>query len=139
MFLPDRLDDWPERLAVTLARHRLCAFAWGSFDCATLFSDAVRAVTGMSPFDGLEPWRSQRSALRVLVGAGATSVQDYLAQRLPAIPVSSLRRGDVGHAGSTEPLCCPAIVTGAEAVSRDERGWIVVPISALTVAYKVGR
>lgn len=138
MFQPPRLPDWPERLEREIARHRTCAFAWGSFDCATLFSDVARAVAGCSPFDGIDPWPSERAALRALARAGAATVHDYIAARLPAAPVLHLRRGDVGYTAARHPLCCPAIVTGSEAVSRDSTGWIVVPLTHLVCGYRVG-
>lgn len=139
MFIPERLPDWPTRLERAIARHRTCAFAWGSFDCATLFRDATRAVTGSSPFDDLEPWPSERAALRVLARARAASVREFVAGQLPQVAPLQLRRGDVGFTAACHALCCPAVVVGNEAVSRDEQGWIVVPITHLTIGYRVGR
>ena len=39
-----RLDDWPERLHAVVLRHMQHGFAWGSYDCATLFADADNSM-----------------------------------------------------------------------------------------------
>lgn len=139
MFDPERRPDWPERLALALSEHRAGPFAWGQYDCATLFSDAVFAMTDADPFEGLGHWRSANDALRILARTGALSVKDFLDSRLPRIAPAAARRGDVGYLASYDTLTCPAIVVGAAAVSRTETGWLLFPISELTTAYRIGR
>lgn len=139
MFEPDRLPDWPDRLVSVVARHRDAAFAWGDFDCATLFAEAVHSVTGEDPFGGLGPWQSERDALRILAATGSDSVKGFFDARLPLVHRSELRRGDAGYAATAERLSCPVIVLGAEAVSRDHAGWVVLPVSLITTAYRIGR
>lgn len=133
-----RLPDWPERLAAVVAWHRRHDFAWGRFDCGTLFSDAATAVTGDDPLGGFT-WTNEREALRFLVTHKAPSMIEFVARGFDEIVPSDARRGDVGWTELTGPLVCPAIITGAEAVSRDQNGWIVIPREQITRAFKVGR
>lgn len=139
MFEADRIEGWPDRLDRALAHHRAQTFELGSSDCAMVFLDAVRALTGQRPFDHLGPWASERAGLRALAASGVESVREYLDQHLPRVHPSAARRGDVGYSAATHPLCCPAVITGAEAMSRDEAGWIVFPRSLLTHCYRIGR
>lgn len=133
-----RRPDWPERLNRALAEHRKGAFEWGQFDCGILFSDVVWAMTDTDPMEVFGRWRTEHEALRAVVRSGHSSVKAYLDSVLPQIPVARARRGDVGYAEGVTPISCPAIVTGAEAQSRDERGWLVFPTSRLTTAYRIG-
>jgi len=139
LFDPERRRDWPERLALAIREHRKGAFEWGQYDCATYFSDVVFAMTDADPFEALGTWRSATAALRILARTGAGSVKEYLDARLPSVSVAELRRGDAGFLAEFEPLTCPAIVIGAEALARAESGWIVFPISRLATGYRIGR
>lgn len=132
-----RLEAWPDRLISVIEWHRRHAFAWGRFDCATLFSDACNAVAGFDPADGAT-WQSERDAIAFLNRHDARSVFDFVVARFEPIPVALARRGDVGFTADRKAVTCPAIITGAEAVSRDLDGWISVPRDLLTVAFKVG-
>lgn len=138
LFDPERRPDWPDRLALAIAEHRAGAFQWGEYDCATFFSDVAFAMTDADPFEGLGRWRSASDALRLVVGTGSLSVKEYLDRRLPQIPPAQARRGDVGYLAAFETLTCPFVVVGAEAMSRAENGWVVVPLSHLATAYRIG-
>lgn len=123
----------------TIARHQAAPFAWGRYDCATLFGDVVEAVTGGNPIARHGPWFSARMALKQLRLAGAQDARSFVAMHLPRVDASAARRGDVGYpAGAIAALQMPAVVVGAEAVSRDERGWIVFPRSLLVECFAVG-
>ena len=134
-----RLDDWPERLAAVVACHRAAEFGWGTFDCATFFADAVQAVCGEDPFNGHGCWASERDALRVLARTKCRSVKECCDARFPIIPASMAQRGDAGYHAAFEPLSCPLVVVGVEAVSRTEAGWLIVPTRLLTTVYRIGR
>lgn len=134
---PARMPDWWERLLAVFAWHRAHAFAWGRFDCATLFSDAGTAVIGIDPLGGYV-WRNEREALKGLALHGVTSMAAYVAQRFAEIPPAEARRGDVGFAREAAPLSCPYIITGATAEGRDTRGWLIVPRTMLVRTYRVG-
>lgn len=133
-----RRPDWPERLAFAIAEHRKGAFEWGQYDCGTLFSDCVYAMTDADPLEPFGQWRSKFTGLRCLAKTGCRSVQEAVAERFEEVPVLQARRGDVGFVAGSGPLTCPVIITGADAISRNEAGWISVPIDLLTVAYRVG-
>lgn len=138
MIRAGRLPDWSERLFACLVAHQGRPFVWGETDCATLFADAVAAVTGADPLAAHRPWDSQRAAGRVLLRSGCASVLAFVERHFDEIVPADARRGDIGFTTAAHPLMSPAIVTGAEAVSRDETGWLVLPRSALVRAFKVG-
>lgn len=133
-----RAPDWPDALLATLERHRAADFAWGVTDCATLFRDCVLAVTGFDPLCEFERWESERDALRLISGAGFGSMRKFCDSRFPAMPVAFARRGDLVLPEGAPPLMCPAVVTGADAVSRDPSGWVVAPLGVMAYAWRVG-
>lgn len=133
-----RRGDWPDALIATLERHRLQPFAWGSYDCATLFSECVEAVAGFDPLRDFERWNGDRAALRIMAGAGFASMHAFCDAHFPAVSVARARRGDLVLPPASPPIMCPAVVTGAEAVSRDTSGMIVAPLIAMAHAWKVG-
>lgn len=133
-----RREGWPDGLFATIARHRRAPFVWGETDCATLFADCVAAVTGVNPLSEINGWSSEAEALKRLSDQGFTSMAEFCDNRFPTIPVSAARRGDLVLPASPPPLMCPAIVTGAEAVSRDRSGWVVAPLGLMAFAWKVG-
>ena len=133
-----RLENWPERLLTTVERHRAAEFDWGVYDCATLFAEAVEAVTGTDPLQRFRPWISERSARMKMIKGGWKDMKSFCRDHFTEIPPSMAGRGDLGFPAQTVNLTCPGIIVGAHAVSRDEKGWIVVPTSLLTMAFKVG-
>jgi hypothetical protein len=133
-----RRDDWPERLEGVIARHRAAPFNWGVTDCATLMSEAVDAVAGFDPMAAYKPWSSEVAAMRRLSETGFRTVAEWASHMFEQQPVSFARRGDLVIGGATMALSCPAIVIGAEAVSRDHNGFVVAPLSAFTSSLKVG-
>jgi len=135
---PERLPDWPERLFDTIQRHQASPFAWGVCDCGTLFAESVVAVTGCDPREG-STWTSRLGALRFLKTRSVPDMLTFVAERFDEIVPADARRGDVGFAVVRGSLTCPAIITGAEAVSRDDDGWIVMPRALIVRAFKVGR
>lgn len=133
-----RLDDWPERLMATIAVHQAAPFTWGQHDCATFFADCVAAVSGVDPFAEFRPWTSEHSALRALAKSGSASVAEFVAQNFDEIVPADARRGDIGWVGEPTALACPAILVGAVAMSRDDRGFIVFSRALITRAFKIG-
>lgn len=137
--LRQRQDGWEARLTDLIAREQAKPFVWGGHDCATLAVAAVRAMTGDDISAGLPPWFSAASAARALRFAGAASAEAFFSACLPAIPPAEARRGDLVYAaGPIEPLTCPAVLTGMEAQSRTEAGWIVFPRALVVRAFRVG-
>ena len=135
-----RLDDWADRLMLTIAGHQAMPFAWGRADCATLFGDCVWAMTGVDPLKPFRPWDNPRSAAHALFRAGAPDCAAWVATILPQIAPAQAQRGDFGYAsGPRDRLQFPAVITGAEAMSRNETGWVVFPRSLVTQAFTIGR
>jgi len=139
MFSGQRRSDWPERLEFALSEHRKGAYQYGQFDCAVLFSDVVWAMTDVDPFEEAGKWHSEFGALKALARTGHNTVKSFCDAKFEAIAPSMARRGDAGYVEAIHPLLCPAIVIGAEAITRDEKGgWIRFPASQLTTAYRIG-
>ena len=134
-----RREDWADRLSALIATEQATPFQWGHHDCATLAFAAVREMTGADLGFMLPPWFSAFSAARTMKHAGAPSATEYFSRFLADIPVAMARRGDLVLIGDAiDPLNCPAILTGAEAQSRNETGWVVFPRTLATRAFKVG-
>lgn len=133
-----RLPEWPEALSFTVGEHRKHAFTWGQWDCATFFADAVFGISGTDPFADIARWDSESGAMKSMLRAGYRSVQAFLDDRLPRIAPSAAQRGDCGYTSAVGALSCPLVIVGAHAVSRTEHGWIMVPVSRLEFAYRIG-
>ncbi len=131
-----RLPDWADRLVVAIETQRRAPFAWGAADCATLYGAAIEALTGEDPLATYRPWRDETSALRAVLSAGCRSAADFVAMTMVSIHPSRAARGDVGYCAGLRPrLAFPAIIMGAEAVSRDESGWIIIPRGLISEAW----
>ena len=138
MFTGKRRDDWPERMNFALQQHQTLPYIWGQSDCGIIFSDVVWAMTDVDPMEVFGQWHDQQSALMAVLRSGCRSVKDFLDQQHEQIPVAQARRGDAGYSSHFDTLTCPAIVVGAEAVSRDHTGWIHIPVSQLETVYRIG-
>ena len=92
-----RFPDWQERLATLLDERRAMPFSWGTNDCCTLACDAVLAMTGHDPAEGLRAHRSAQEAAEVLRAHGG--VLGLANDRLgPAIVPALAQVGDVAMA-----------------------------------------
>lgn len=138
MLVLSRLQDWPERLMALVDDHRNHTFAWGRYDCATFFAEAVERVTGVHVLAAHMPYDSERSAMEKLAASGYRDMEHFATCLFPATAPAQARRGDIGFASRKERLSCPAVVLGAEAVSRDQSGWVVFPVTSLVSAFRVG-
>lgn len=117
-------------------RHRAHPFRWGAFDCATLFGDCLMVQTGVDLLAPFRPWAGEVTAAKALVASGHASVRDFVAAHLAPVPPALAGRGCFAYAaGERGRLQFPAVVVGAEAVSRDEAGWIVFPVSLIVEAF----
>jgi hypothetical protein len=138
----ERIDNWPERLFAVLDEHRSHDFQWGKWDCATLMRDAVIATTGSDPFAGIWPshgYRSRLGAIKAIRAAGYDGMVALTKSRFPSIHKVQAQRGDLVFGEVDSPVTSPAICVGAEMVTRDfELGWVVLPMSQATMAFRVG-
>lgn len=130
-----RHPDWEQRLLNAVESHIGRPFAWGENDCATLFAAAVQAITGSDPLSEWRGWSGPLTALARVRRAGCDTVQEFVASRFAPVAPSLAMRGDLGFTSEVGPLTCPAIITGAEAVSISEAGPIVFPRSLIIAAY----
>lgn len=135
----DRKPGWESRLVQLVIREQAAPFAWGEHDCATLALAAIKELTGEDLAAGLPKWFSAHSARRALKVAGAKSAAEFFTARLTEIPVTEAHRGDLVYPRMTRnQLMCPAVLIGAEAVSRNEESWLVIPRAVIVKAYRVG-
>lgn len=132
-----RPHDWPERMLDVVDRHRAHEFAWGLYDCGTLLRDCAAAIGAADPLAAFGTWDSELTALLRLRRCNVTSIRDHMMATCSRVPPGEAMRGDVGYAGVWGPISCPAIVVGAEAVSRDQDGWVVIDASSLTEVYRL--
>ena len=136
--LRSRREDWAERLLDIVAYHQGHAFAWGRFDCATLYGDCIWALTGEDPLRTFRGWQSEIGAARALLQSGAPDVPAWVATHLPQVPAAKAGRGDFGYvAGPRHRLQFPAVIVGAEAHSRNEAGWVTFPRQLITEAFSI--
>ena len=133
-----RRSGWDLRLMEVVQTHRRQPFAWGAYDCATFFNDAVDAVAGFRPLVAHMPWDSEQAAARRLIAAGYRDMAEFCRTFFPEIPPAHARRGDVGFADVRHALSCPAVIVGAEAVTRTESGWLTLPACLLVQCFKIG-
>jgi hypothetical protein len=100
-----RLPDWPQRLADHFAAASGRLFSWGGHDggqdCCLAACDAVLAMTGTDPAEGLRgTYHDRRSAYAVMgeySGGGVAATAAKIAHAHGAAPVLPMQaqRGDV--------------------------------------------
>lgn len=136
--LRTRLPNWPDRLVAAVELQRRTPFAWGAADCATLYGAAIEALTGEDPLAAYRPWHDAQTALRAVLASGCRSVAEFVGMTMVRIPPAKAQRGDFGYLAGDKPrLAFPAVIMGAEAVSRDEHGWIIVPRRLIAEAWSI--
>lgn len=119
-----------------IAYHHGTPFAWGASDC-TMFADVVLAMTGFDPLAAFRSYTTQIGALRMLKKADVPSMLAYVAQLFPEIPPAHAGRGDLAFTADIEPLGCPAIIDGAMAHSKNERGPVTLSRAHIVRAFAV--
>lgn len=129
--------DWPERLNEIVNHHLTAPFAWGVSDCGILFADVSKALTGFDPLKGMRRYRTKTGALKTLKRKGYASVAELVADKFEEIPLSEAGRGDLGLPEVIDNLTSPAVITGGQAVSKNENGRVIIPRSLIKRAFKV--
>lgn len=132
-----RKPDWPERLISIIDHHMHAPFQWGVSDCGILFADVSKALTGFDPLKHMRRYRTKAGALKTLKRHGYDSVADLVADKFEEFPMAQAGRGDLAMPEITDALSSPAVITGAQAVSKNEHGPVVLPRSLLIQAYRV--
>lgn len=136
-----RRDDWRARLSAEMDRQRQDPFAWGKHDCAIGFAAAVaEAITGEDLARGYRgKYASPRGALKLMKEAGAETLGDFVALKLPEINPAFARLGDIGVIEADGPvgqgLC---IVDATGVIVLTETGHGHRPRGDMVRAFKVG-
>lgn len=136
-----RLDTWRERLAAEMDRQRREPFAWGKHDCAIGFAAAiVEALTGKDLARGYRgKYTSPRGALRLLRDAGAETLGDFAAMKLPEIHPAFANVGDLGVIAADGPIGeAFAMIDASGLIVMTEDGHGRRPRADLLRAFKVG-
>ncbi len=135
-----RLSLWAEFLDQVITEHQSQPFAWGKYDCATLWLDAVHAMLGHNLRAELGKWKSEAGARKVVKAAGVASVREYVARHFREVPAAHAHRGDLAFPDVPSrggALVSPAVLVGSFGVSRDASRWLVVPRSKFKTFYQV--
>lgn len=92
-----RVADWRVRLNDVFIGLNRKPFVWWKRDCVTGFGvPVVLALTGENLLpEGIASYTDAEGAKAALKGQGAESLSDWLSQRLPSIPSSRARTGDL--------------------------------------------
>ena len=132
-----RVQGWERALRLVVEKHLALPTQYGVSDCYVIADDAVEAVTGARMFRDARRYRTAKGAARVLRRHGFLTVEDAFADRFAAIPVAQAQRGDIGviHQGNGE--VSGGVFTGAGFFTRGPGSALVLPISAVTRAFRV--
>lgn len=133
-----RVENWPERLNAAIQGQMADGFAWGQRDCATFFAESVRAQVGFDVLAAHRGWTSAKTALQAVNAAGFETMTEWVDAHFDEIHAVEARRGDLGYTADEHPLMCPAVITGAEALSLEEAGLVVFPRELIVRAFRVG-
>ncbi len=129
-----RLPDWQLRLQALIAERLMEPFAWGAHDCCTFACDAVVAITGRDPAEGLRDHSSAKQAALVLAQHGG--VQALGDARLgPRVPILMAQVGDIGllTLDDRESL---AVCGGGHWLAPGLAGLVCLPLSAAVAVWR---
>jgi hypothetical protein len=129
-----RFNNWPTRLDAYLATRRAMPFAWGRQDCCLFVADAVQAIWGVDPAQGLRGYRSAAGAARIVKRLGG--IERIGATRFgAACPVLAAQVGDVGlvHTDGRDSL---ALCAGSHWLAAGEQGLESLPLDAARCAWR---
>jgi hypothetical protein len=135
-----RRDGWEAALWEVLESAREAAFSHDpeqGLDCVRFAARCIEAVTGETV--ETPPYSSDRAALRLLAGGGLEALVD---QALPnRVGVGEAQRGDVVLLPSAEPELPAAlgVCVGEHAASVGPQGFVALPMTEATAAWRVGR
>ena len=134
----ERTQGWEQRLNAMMMAAINTPHEWGVHDCVTFAADAVEAMTGVDPIADLRgEWAGPLSARRLLTDEGVDTIGDMAAKRLPEIPVSMARRGDIVFCDSDEGGFL-GVMQGRSIVGPAGIGLVHVPVNQALRAFRVG-
>jgi hypothetical protein len=129
-----RLRDWQSRLSALLRERQSMPFAWGSNDCCTFACDAVLAMTGQDPAEGLRDHQDAREATETLRAHGG--VRELGDARLgePILPALG-QVGDIGLVNAENRISL-VVCVGEAWVGPGIAGLVRMPASAVLNAWR---
>ncbi len=91
-----RREDWPERLAASIARQAKRRFKFGSHDCTTAWADNCKAMTGTDPMAEFRgQYHDAATAKEALERIGSNSLYHTMTAKFGRpVPPAMARRGD---------------------------------------------
>lgn len=126
-------------LREAVQRHLAQPFVPGVSDCATLFADAVLAMTGFDPIADGRDYATLQDALRNIRRAGHRTMADLVAARFREIHPSEAQRGDLGMLADAEigAITSPLVMLGADAATKSLAGPVIVSRGLIVRAFAV--
>jgi hypothetical protein len=133
------VERWPVLLRGTVQSHLAQPFVPGKSDCALLFADAVRAVTGFDPIADGRVYTTLQDGLRNLRRAGHQTMADFIASCFPEIHPSEAQRGDLGMLADPDngAVTSPLVILGADAATKSMAGPVIVSRGLIVRAFAV--
>lgn len=129
--MTQRLPNWGNRLAETVAEWRARPFRWDR-DCGRWAAACVMAQTGEDPLADLRgQYRTKREALKLLA---ETPMAERLDGMFPQVHPAMAQRGDIAL---TQGLCLGCVM-GGEALFYFEDGMTMVPRGEWSGVWGVG-
>jgi hypothetical protein len=132
------MKDWRKRLDDYLDGIDGKPFEWLSLNCGFFAADCVLAQTGVdfaSEFRGR--FTTEKGAARALWQAGFTTVVDVVASRLPEIPISETRHGDIAVV-LVDEMPALALVNTASLICMSASGKASLPRRRAIRTFRVG-
>lgn len=134
--MPQRLADWPSRLAAFIEARQARAFSWGSSDCCLFVCDGVAELTGTDP---AARWRglyaSEKGARRLIRDNGGVVGLATLAFGLPVVPLLA-GRGDVVLVDTPNGEAL-ALCVGDRLAAQGADGIEFLPLTLAKAAWKI--
>lgn len=133
-----RCQDWPERLAATVALARHKPYQLGTHDCLRFTCQCIETITGVDFWPRFQGYTTRLQALRVIA-----SIAPSLGEAVTAVlgispqPVAYARRGDVvlyRDAGGEHLGVC----VGVQIAVLHEAGLVLMPLRLAEGCWRVG-
>lgn len=90
-----RLPDWRGRLQEYILSVQDKPFSWKDNDCGRFTANAVRAMTGKDPMEGMRSYRTEEGAKKVLKEHGYDSAVDHVKKLFKKVPLREAMPGDI--------------------------------------------
>ena len=134
-----RFQNWPERLEEYVRVNRNVPFSWGSNDCVVYVCNAIVAMTGEDPLDGIRgTYDSEISAKRVVIEQGGME-RFFDARFRRHRNKLDARRGDIGlMPGDSLEWAPMGLCRGPYWCGPTPNGMMMAPVDSVVIAWAVG-